>query len=128
MRNPRPSDDAPLRRDGPVYGYRPNLMGSPWVFRLKDATASRGNTAGARRCCATTRCAGPRLSYRPATMQTHRFITEIWGEQSPKLQISSTSFRGLMEQQRQDARYAAFVGELHRRLAAAGSAVRFEAG
>jgi hypothetical protein len=120
-------DDAPLRRDGPVYGYRPNLMGSPWVFRLTDQGIAweYGRRSALLRYDQVRRV---RMSYRPATMQTHRFITEIWGEQSPKVQISSTSFRGLMEQQRQDADYAAFVGELHRRLAASGSGVRFEAG
>jgi hypothetical protein len=69
-----------------------------------------------------------RLSYRPATMQTHRFLTEIWTEQTPKLQIASASFRGMLDQARQDDPYTAFIVELHRRLAAAGSAARFEAG
>jgi hypothetical protein len=120
-------DDVSFRGDDPVYGYKPNLMGSPWVFRLTDKGIAweYGRRSALLRYEHVRRV---RMSYRPATLQTHRFLTEIWGELSPKLQISSTSFRGLMEQQRQDAEYTAFIGELHRRLATSGSGVRFEAG
>jgi hypothetical protein len=127
--NPQPdeSDDARSCGDDPIYGYKPNLMGAPWVFRLTDKGIEweYGRRSALLRYEDVKRV---RMSYRPATLQSHRFLTEIWGEQSPKLQISSTSFRGLMEQQRQDAEYISFVGELHRRLAASGSAARFEAG
>jgi hypothetical protein len=127
--NPQPddSDDARFYGDDPIYGYKPNLMGAPWVFRLTDKGIEweYGRRSALLRYEDVKRV---RMSYRPATLQSHRFLTEIWAEQSPKLQISSTSFRGLMEQQRQDAEYISFVGELHRRLAASGSAARFEAG
>ena len=126
--NPQPAtDDAPSHEGDPIYGYKPNLMGAPWVFRLTDKGIEweYGRRSALLRYKDVRRV---RMSYRPATLQTHRFITEIWSEQSPKLQISSTSFRGLMEQQRQDAEYTAFVGELHRRLAASRSAARFESG
>ena len=120
-------DDAPSHEGDPIYGYKPNLMGAPWVFRLtgKGIEWEYGRRSALLRYEDVRRV---RMSYRPATLQTHRFITEIWSEHSPKLQISSTSFRGLMEQQRQDAEYTAFVGELHWRLAASRSAARFEAG
>ena len=101
----------------PVYFYKPNLMGSAWVFGLKrnGIAWEFGRRSGLVRYDQVRRV---RLSYRPATLQSHRFLTEIWGPES----------RGLMEQARQDAPYAAFVGELHRRLAAAGGAARFESG
>ena len=54
-------------------------------------------------------------------MQTHRFITEIWSADNPKIQIVSVSWRSIMEQERLDNAYSAFVTELHRRLAAAGA-------
>ena len=61
-----------------------------------------------------------RLSYRPVTMQSHRFITEIWSADNPKIQIVSVSWRSIMEQERLDKAYSAFVTELHRRVAARG--------
>jgi hypothetical protein len=69
-----------------------------------------------------------RMSYRPATMQSQRFVTEIWSPRAPKLQIVSASWRSFMEQERLDTGYTAFVTELHRRLAATGSAARFTTG
>jgi hypothetical protein len=61
-------------------------------------------------------------------MQSHRFTTEIWSLEHPKIQIASASWRSLVEQERLDNGYAAFVAELHRRLAAAGAATHFSAG
>ncbi len=61
-----------------------------------------------------------RLSYRPVTMQSHRFITEIWSPGNPKIQIVSASWRSIMEQERLDNAYSAFVTELHRRLGCGG--------
>src|SRR5262245_35526467 len=104
-------EDAAAASDGdPIYGYNPNLVGSPWVFTLKrDGLAwEYGRRSGLVRYDQISRV---RLSYRPATLQGYRFITEIWSPQNPKLQISSTSFRGLMEQARQDDEYTAFIVE-----------------
>lgn len=122
---PAPGDAA--AHSGPVYGYKPNLMGAPWVFALTDAGIEweYGRRTGLLPYDKVRRV---RMSFRPATLQTQRFMTEIWGEDSPKLQISSTTFRGLVEQARQDADYVPFVAELHRRLAAAGSTASFEVG
>lgn len=125
--DPAHDDNAVDDHGDPVYLYRPNLMGSPWVFRLRSdgLVWEYGRRSGFVPYGSVSRV---RMSFRPATLQTQRFITEIWAPQSPKLQISSTSFRSLMEQARQDDEYTAFVSELHRRFAAAGSSARFESG
>ena len=69
-----------------------------------------------------------RLSFRPVTMQTRRFVTEIWWPGAPRLSIASTSWRSLVEQAAQDHDYGAFVRELNARVAAAGGATSFETG
>lgn len=69
-----------------------------------------------------------RLAYRPMTIQSHRFIAEIWPKAGGKLTMASTSWRSIMEQQRQDAPYSAFVAELHRRIFAAGGGTKFRTG
>jgi hypothetical protein len=69
-----------------------------------------------------------RLLFRPMTMQSHRFLTEIWSRDAPKLTIASTSCRSMLEQQRQDAAYRNFVTALHRRIGAAGNNARLVAG
>ena len=69
-----------------------------------------------------------RLSYRPVSMQTHRFLAEVWAAGGPKLKIFSTSWRSLVEQERHDAAYVAFIAELYRRVAAAGATPVLQAG
>jgi len=125
---PTGADDAAAPSDGePVYAYKPNLVGSPWIFRLarRGLEWEYGRRSGTVPYDQVKRV---RMSFRPATMQGYRFVTEVWSPLAPKLQISSTSFKGLMEQARQDQDYIAFVGELHRRLDAAGAAARFDSG
>ena len=61
-------------------------------------------------------------------MQNYRFLAEIWPDSGPKLQIASTSWRSMMEQQRLDGDYRAFLGELNRRVGAAGGAPLLQTG
>jgi len=121
------SAEPAAAREGATYTYRPSLLGAPWEFKLGDSGIDW--TAGARSgrvAYAKVRCV--RMSYRPMSMQSHRFTTEVWAEDGTKLQIVSTSWKSMVEQVRQDEPYSAFVRELHRRLAGAGAPVRFEQG
>jgi hypothetical protein len=112
---------------GLVYAYKPSLLGAPFEFRLTPTALewSRGRVAGR---LPYDRVRRVRLSFRPVTMQSHRFVAEIWPVAGVKLEICSTSWRSIMEQERYDAAYAGFIAELHRRIAATGAAVSFEAG
>jgi hypothetical protein len=110
-----------------AYSYKGSALGAPWEFELKsDGIVWRvGSRSGLIRYGQVNRV---RLSFRPMTMQNYRFLTEIWSEEMPRIRIASTTWRGLVEQTRQDEAYTAFVVELHRRLAAAGTRARFFTG
>jgi len=110
-----------------LYVYKPSLLGAPWEFRLlPDRLAfAAGSRAGAVPYSDIRRV---RLSFRPVTMQSYRFIAEIWSSSGPKLTIASTSWRGLLEQERLDKGYREFVLALHRRIADAGASPLLEAG
>jgi hypothetical protein len=110
-----------------TYAFKPSLMGAICQFTLKpDAMEWQiGHRSGRTRY---DRVAAVRLSYRPVTMQSHRFITEIWSPDHPKIQIVSSSARSLFEQENLGKDYAAFVTELNRRLATAGGATQFLTG
>ena len=113
--------------DGTVYAYRPSLMGAPWQFKL--AADGIEWTAGRRSGHIPYRNVRRlRMSFRPANMQTQRFITEVWADGAPTLKISSSSWKSVFEQERLDQAYTAFVAELHRRIAQAAAPVRFEQG
>ena len=110
-----------------AYSYRPSLLGAAWEFKLTDDGLdwAAGRKSGHVRFRDVRRL---RLSYRPTGMQSHRFMTELWAEGVPKLKIVSTTWKSMVEQVPLDQQYAAFVGELHRRIAPASPAARFERG
>jgi hypothetical protein len=111
----------------PTYAFKPSLMGAMWQFTLRpDALEwQMGRRRGRVRY---DRVRAVRLSYRPVMMQSYRFITEIWSDDNPKIQIVSVSWRSIMEQESLNQAYSDFVTALHRRIAAAGGEARFSIG
>ena len=109
------------------YSYKASSFGAPSEFKLKPEGIefSAGQRSGLLRYIKIERV---RLSFRPVTMQSYRFQAEIWSKDFPKIQIASTSWRGIVEQTRQDEAYTAFIVELHRRIAAAHAPVQFSTG
>jgi hypothetical protein len=120
-------DDEDAPSGDPTYAFKPSILGAPSVFTLApDVLQFRvGSFSGRIRYDRIRRI---RLSFRPATLQAHRFVAEIWTAGHPKLQIASSSWRSVVQQERLDAAYTAFVAELHRRVAAAGGGAQFVAG
>jgi hypothetical protein len=110
-----------------VYLYKPSLLGAPWEFRLQpdELVFAVGSRTGSVPYRDIRRV---RLSFRPATMQSYRFLTEIWSATGPKLTIASTSWRGIVEQERLDRPYRDFVLALHRRIAAAAATPLLQGG
>lgn len=117
-------DDA---RAGATYSYRPSLLGAGWNFACdeRDIAWTAGAKSGRIPYGKVRRV---RMSYRPMSMQSHRFTTELWAEDGTMLTIVSTSWKSMVEQERQDRPYSAFIRELHRRVAAAEARVRCEQG
>jgi hypothetical protein len=110
-----------------TYAYRPSLLGAAREFKL--AGDGIDWAAGRREGHIPFRTVRRlRLSYRPASMQSHRFMTELWADGAPKLEILSSSWKSLVEQERLDKLYVAFVTELHRRITLAAPPARFEQG
>ena len=110
-----------------AYAYKSSLVGAPFELRLmRDAFEwSKGGATGR---TPYDRIRRIRLSFRPMTMQNYRFLTEVWIADGPKLQIASTSWKNLVEQERFDQGYRIFVTELCRRTGAAGGQTVFQAG
>jgi hypothetical protein len=110
-----------------TYAYRPSLLGASQEFMLgtDGIDWSNGGRSGHVPFRNVRRM---RLSYRPTSMQSQRFMTELWAEGAPKLEILSSSWKSMVEQERLDDAYTAFVAELHRRIALVAPPARFEQG
>ena len=121
---------AAVPEGGPAdsaYAFKPSLMGPPQTFRAApDGLEWQVGRYSGRVPYREVRRV--RLAYRPANLQTHRFLAEIWAERTPKLKIASVSWASLTEQRRQDAAYNAFMRALHGRLAEARTDTVFDAG
>jgi hypothetical protein len=115
-RSPTPSIPP---RDDTIYAYKPSMMGGPHAFRLgADALHWEiGRYSGTIPYASIQRI---RLSFRPVTLATHRFMAEIWAPDTPKIIVASTSWKSMVEQQRQDAAYKAFIQALVWRIGRAG--------
>jgi hypothetical protein len=120
---PNREDDAGVTS----YVYKPSLFGAPSQFFLRQ-DGLQWHVGAYRGFIPYSAVRWVRLSYRPATMQSHRFLTEIWSDKHPKVQIASASWRNFMDQERLDAGYAGFVAELHRRLAEGNASAQFSTG
>lgn len=120
-------DQAAAADHALTYSYRPSLLGAAWIFRLTETGLEfeAGRRSGRLAYRDITRV---RLSFKPVSMQTNRYLTEIWAEGAPKLEIVSSSWKSMMEQERLDKPYSAFIAELHRRIAASDAQTRFEHG
>ena len=120
-------EQADEAAEGTAYTFRPSVLGAPREFRLVgdgiDWAVAR--KSGHIRFSDVRRL---RLTYRPTSMQSHRFMTELWAQGAPKLEILSSSWKSMVEQQRLDRPYTAFVTELHRRIALAAPLARYEQG
>ena len=122
-----PASATDSASDDIVYAYKPSLIGAPFEFRLTQGGLEwhKGGRAGRTSYARIRRI---RLSFRPATMQNHRFVAEIWPVDGPRLPIASTSWRSMAEQERLDQPYRAFVVELNRRVGEAGGTPLLQTG
>jgi len=120
--------DAPSApQDDLHYAYKPSLASPLYEFHLApDALYWRMGARSDR--IPYGRIRRVRLSYRPLTLQTHRFLAEIWPAEGRRLNIASSSWKTIAEQERLDGPYVAFIAELHRRMRAAGTPAVFDTG
>ncbi len=119
--------DSPESINEFCYAFKSSLIGAPLELRLTDDALEwrKGSAVGRAPYRGIRRI---RLSFRPMTMQNHRFLAEIWPADGAKLQIASTSWKSMFEHERLDGAYAAFVTELNRRVGAAGGQTVFDCG
>ena len=121
------TDSTAQAIDATRYAYKPSLVGAMSEFELQQDAIVWERTGKVVRV-SYREIRRVRLAFRPMTMQSYRFVAEIWAVGGTKLTIASCSMRSMFEQARQDAEYNAFLAELHRRLVPFGPAILFQAG
>jgi hypothetical protein len=117
-------NDAP---SGDRYAYKASLIGSAHQFELTDKGLA-WTAAGRSGLWAYAEISEIRLSYRPISMQSRRFRADISHAGGGRIRILSTTWQTVSLMAPQDHGYRAFMTELHRRMAAAGSRAALNGG
>jgi len=102
------------------YAYKASLIGAAHQFEL-TADGLSWRVAGRADAWRYADITAIRLSYRPVSMQAHRFRADIAHASKARLPIISTSWQTAALMAPQDNDYRAFITELHKRMARAGS-------
>lgn len=113
---PSPPDEVPTIR----YAYRASLVGAAHRFELTE----EGLSWQVHRRAAVWRyedISAVRLSYRPVSMQAHRFRADIRHINGGRFSMLSTSWQTAALMAPQDHDYRAFIVALHERMAKAES-------
>jgi hypothetical protein len=115
--------EAPVIR----YAYKAWLIGAAHQFELTaDGLSSR--LSGRSLVWSYADISAIRLSYRPVSMQQHRFRADIRHKSGARLSILSTSWQTAALMAPQDRDYRAFIVALHERMAEAGSTAELRGG
>lgn len=116
-------------RGAPVtsYAYKASLIGSAHRFELTDEGLS-WHIAGRSGVWRYDEISAVRLSFRPVSMQQHRFRADISRASGGRIAILSTSWQTAALMAPQDRGFRDFLVELHARMAKAGSRAELTAG
>lgn len=116
-------------QDVPVtsYAYKASLIGSAHRFELTDEGLS-WHIAGRSGVWRYDEISAVRLSFRPVSMQQHRFRADVSRASGGRIAILSTSWQTAALMAPQDRGFRDFLVELHARMAKAGSRAALTAG
>lgn len=102
------------------YAYKASLIGSAHRFALTEQGLS-WHIGGRSGLWPYDEISAIRLSFRPVSMQQHRFRADITHGSGRRIAILSTSWQTAALMAPQDNGFRAFIVELHARMAKAGS-------
>jgi hypothetical protein len=109
------------------YAYKPSLFGTAYQFELTEQGLS-WRIAGRSALWRYADIVSIRLSYRPVSMQSHRFRADIGNVGGARLSMFSTSWQTAALMTSQDRDYRTFIAALHARMAKAKSPARLTGG
>ncbi|MCK1452613.1 MULTISPECIES: hypothetical protein [Bradyrhizobium] len=112
---------------GASYAYKASLIGSAHRFELTEEGLSWhiGSRSGLWRY---GEISAIRLSFRPVSMQQHRFRADVSHASGGRIAILSTSWQTAALMAPQDNGFRNFIVALHARMAQAGSRAELTAG
>ena len=114
--------------DPTVYRLRANAFVKPRSYRLTEDALTWEEEGGKLDGVFYDGIAEVRLAFAPTRIATDRYRTQIVLRAGGMVELFNTDYRGFASFDEHNAEYAAFVTELHRRLAAQGKDVIYRQG
>ncbi|MBR0777045.1 hypothetical protein JQ625_19585 [Bradyrhizobium diazoefficiens] len=121
------AQDVSTGAANPSYAYKASLIGSAHRFELTEQGLS-WRIAGRAGVWRYDEISAIRLSFRPVSMQQHRFRADVSRTGGGRISILSTSWQSAALMAPQDGGFRDFIVELHARMARAGSRAELIAG
>jgi hypothetical protein len=120
---------SPIEAAAPAtrYAYKASLIGAAHQFELAVEGFSF-RVAGRSGVWPYAEISAIRLSYRPVSMQSHRFRADIHHLSGARITILSTTWQTAALMAPQDSDYRSFIMQLHQRMAKAGSRAALSGG
>ncbi|MGR4931925.1 hypothetical protein ACIPUD_34700 [Bradyrhizobium sp. CAR08] len=112
---------------GASYAYKASLIGSAHRFELTEEGLS-WHIGGRSSLWRYDEISAIRLSFRPVSMQQHRFRADVSHASGGRIAILSTSWQTAALMAPQDNGFRNFIVALHARMAQAGSRAELTAG
>jgi hypothetical protein len=112
---------------GASYAYKASLIGSAHRFELTEEGLS-WHIGGRSALWRYDEISAIRLSFRPVSMQQHRFRADVSHSNGGRIRILSTSWQTAALMAPQDNGFRDFIVALHARMAQAGSRAELTAG
>lgn len=109
------------------YAYKASLIGSAHRFELTEEGLS-WHSGGRSGLWPYDEISAIRLSFRPVSMQQHRFRADVGHASGRRIAILSTSWQTAALMAPQDNGFRDFIVALHARMAKAGSRAELTAG
>jgi len=122
-----PADETDDDRSAIRYAYKASLIGSAQLFELTEQGLS-WKISGRTGVWAYRDIASVNLSFRPTSVQAHRFRADIRHRDGGRIRIVSTNWQTISLMTPQDNGYRVFIEALHARMARAGSKARLTGG
>jgi hypothetical protein len=113
---------SPIEAAAPAtrYAYKASLIGAAHQFELAEEGFSF-RVAGRSGVWPYAEISAIRLSYRPVSMQSHRFRADIHHLSGARIAVLSTTWQTAALMAPQDSDYRSFIVELHARMAKTAS-------
>lgn len=121
------TSDATRASSAISYAYKASLIGAAHRFELTEAGLA-WQLAGRSGVWAYADIAAIRLSFRPVSMQAHRFRADLRHVDGGRITILSTSWQTAALMAPQDDSYRVFINALHVRMRATGSRAALSGG